>query len=111
MIQRDYSDYFTSNVSFNAVLHNRNSVKEIYEFIYMRYNKVPRIAELNMRNVCSENKDMIEMLFHSKWKSETEFEMEESDLSPIMHNKLLKYRELVDFLKYYSINESTPKSL
>lgn len=34
MIQRDYPDYFVSNVEFNAVLNNRNSVKKIYSFIY-----------------------------------------------------------------------------
>ena len=39
MIQKEYPEYFKNHIRFNAVLHNRNSVKEIYEFIYGRYKK------------------------------------------------------------------------
>jgi uncharacterized protein len=104
MIQRDYLEYFSAHVNFNAVLHNRNSVKEIYEFIYTRYNKIPRITELNMRDVRLDNKDMLERMFHSKRKSEDELQKEESDLSRITHSELSLYKELTDFLKYLSIN-------
>jgi uncharacterized protein len=104
MIQRDYPEYFSAHVNFNAVLHNRNSVKEIYEFIYARYNKIPRISELNMRDIKSDNKDMFKSMFRSKWKSEVEYQKEESNLSSMAHNNSLSYKELIDFLKYYSIN-------
>ena len=104
MIQRDYPEYFSTRVNFNAVLHSRNSVKEIYEFIYSRYHKIPRIAELNMRDIRPNNKDILEKMFHSKWESESEYQKEESDLSRITHGELLSYKELTDFLKYYSIN-------
>ncbi|MCQ5183205.1 hypothetical protein NE573_24670, partial [Parabacteroides distasonis] len=33
-LQNKYPKYFTDNVNFNAVLHDRNSVNDIYEFIY-----------------------------------------------------------------------------
>ncbi|MDR1371077.1 MAG: radical SAM peptide maturase [Dysgonamonadaceae bacterium] len=104
LIQKDYPEYFSSHVNFNAVLHNRNSVKEIYEFICMRYNKIPRIAELDMRNVKLESKDNLERMFQSKRKSEIEFQKEESDLSRITHGYSSLYRDLTDFLKYLSIN-------
>jgi len=104
IIKRDYPEYFSTNVNFNAVLHNRNSVKEIIEFIYTRYHKTPRISELNMRDIKSENKDRLERMFNSKWKSEAEFQKEESNLSHITHNKLSLYTELINFLKYISIN-------
>ena len=104
MIQRDYPEYFSAHVSFMTVLHNRNSVKEVYEFIYTRYNKVPRISELNMREIRPENKDRLEGMFHSKRKSEAEFQEEKSDLARITHSELSSYKELLDFLKYYSIN-------
>jgi uncharacterized protein len=103
-IQRDYPEYFSTHISFNAVLHDRNSVKEIYEFIYTRYHKIPRIAELNRRNIRSDNKDILEGMFHSKRRSEDEFQKEESDLSRTTHSELSIYRELMNFLKYYSIN-------
>jgi len=104
MIQKDYPEYFSTHIKFNAVLHNKNSVKKIYEFIYSRYHKIPRITELNMREVKSDNKDKLARMFNSKWKSEKEYLQEESNLSRITHRELLLYRELSDYLKQFSIN-------
>lgn len=103
-LYKKYPDYFSSYVNFNAVLHDRNSVKEIYEFIYFRYNKISRIAELNVRQVKSENKEIIDSMFHSKRKSESDFYRENSVLSNISHCYSMEYRDLVNFLKYISIN-------
>lgn len=104
MIQRDYSEYFSTHVNFNAVLHNRNSVKEIYEFVNVRYNKIPRISELIIRDIKSDNEKMHQRMFQSKLKSEVEFYKKDSDLSRITHGEMSLYRELTFFLKYFSIN-------
>ena len=103
-IQRDYPEYFSTLVDFNAVLHNRNSVKEICEFIYTRYHKIPRIAELNIRDVKPDNEEELEKMFKSKRKSESEFQKENSNLFHITRSKLSSYNELINFLKYCSIN-------
>ena len=42
-----FPDYFADNVSFNAVLHNRNSVSKTYNFIHSNYGKAPNITSLN----------------------------------------------------------------
>ena len=102
MIQRDYPKYFDTYVNFNAVLHNRNSVKEIYEFIYSRYHKFPRIAELSSDNINPEKKDCLGRMFHRKRKSEAEYQKEENNLLP--HSELLLFKDLTDFLKQHSIN-------
>jgi len=104
MLQRNYPEYFAEHVNFNAVLHNRNSVKEIYEFIYSRYKKIPRISELNMRDIRPDNKDVIESMFHSKWNSEAEYQKENTDLPRITHRVLSLFEDLTVFLKYCSIN-------
>ena len=104
MIQRDYPEYFFAHINFMAVLHNRNSVKEIYEFIYERYHKIPRISELNLREINPDNKDVLEKMFHSMRKSEAEYLKDESDLTRITHDQSLSYKELIDFLKYHSVN-------
>lgn len=104
LIKRNYPEYFSDYVDFNAVLHNRNSVKNIYEFIYMRYHKIPRISELNMRDIREEKRDTLNKMFHHIRKSEAEFQKEESDLSQLAHNNSSSYRELIDFLKYFSVN-------
>jgi uncharacterized protein len=104
MIKKDYFEYFSTHVNFNAVLHNRNSVKEIYEFIYTRYNKIPRISELNMVDIKSDNKDMLDRMFRGIRRSEAEFQKEGSDLLHIIHSELSQYKELINFLKYLSVN-------
>jgi len=104
MIQKDYPDYFINNIIFNSVLHNRNSIKDIYEFIYARYHKIPRIAELNMTDIKPDKKVLLENMFLSKRKSEEEYQKEGSYLSLKMTDKTLLYREISDFFKQYSIN-------
>ena len=104
MIRRDYPEYFSDKINFNAVLHNKNSVKDIYEFIYTRYNKIPRISELNRRNIRTDKKEILEQMLHCKRKSEIEFQYEESELSLMTHTNLSLYRELTNFLKFLSIN-------
>jgi len=102
IIKRKYPDYFANNINFNAVLQNRNSVKEIYEFIYTRYNKIPRISELNMSYTKPDERTVLEKMFHSKHKSETEYSKEHTNQLP--HNELSMYHELINFLKYISVN-------
>jgi uncharacterized protein len=104
MVQKDYPEYFFKYINFNAVLHDRNSVKEIYEFICTRYHKIPRIAQLTPSDVKPSKKDLRDKMFRDKRKSEIEYQKEGSKLLPMIHNQLSGYRELTDFLKYYSVN-------
>lgn len=46
-VRLKYPKYFEEKVNFNAVLHNRNSVGEIYTFFKDHYKKTPSIGELN----------------------------------------------------------------
>jgi uncharacterized protein len=101
-IRVKYPEYFASNIDFNAVLHNRNSVKEIYEFIYTRYGKIPRISELNMRYNKPDEAAVLDEMFHSKQKSETEYNKEYAN--QLIHTELSMYNELINFLKYLSVN-------
>ena len=47
MLRDKYPDYFEKHVNFNAVLHNKNSVEDIYRFFKTEYGKIPSIGELN----------------------------------------------------------------
>jgi uncharacterized protein len=46
-LRKKYPNYFSERVNFNAVLHNKNSVEEIYYFFKNKYDKIPSIGELN----------------------------------------------------------------
>lgn len=104
MIYEKYPQYFHPFVNFNAVLHDRNSVKEIIEFIYTRYNVIPRVAELNTRNVKFGSENILEKMYHSKRVSEDDFQKENPDYNGIIHNHLSLYNDLVRFLKFHSVN-------
>lgn len=104
MIQREYPKYFIDKVEFNAVLHNQNSVKEIYEFIYNRYHKTPRIAQLNTDHVNPDKKDLLDKMFRSRRESEEKFQKEGSNLLPVMHDQAIWFKELNNFLANYSVN-------
>lgn len=104
LLQNKYPEYFLTHVNFNAVLHNKNSVKEINEFIIKKYKKIPRISELEMRDVRKEKKDILKDMFQSKRESDRKFLDEESELTIISHHELSIYKELTSFLKFISIN-------
>lgn len=104
MIQNDYSDYFLKYISFNAVLHNRNSVKEIYEFVYNRYHKIPEISELLMSDVKSDKKYTFEKMYRSKRKSEESYHENRFDIIPETHYESVLFDEFRDFVKQLSIN-------
>lgn len=104
IIKNKYPKYFENYVEFNTVLHDRNSVKDVFKFIYNRYNKIPIIAQLNTEFVNHNKKELFEQMFNSKWKSEEEYQENKSDLWMTAHPKFEKYRELRKFVHDYSIN-------
>lgn len=104
LIQNVYPEYFSTHVDFNAVLHNQNSVKEIYGFIYTKYHKIPRVSELNLRDIRPENGDFVTGIYRGKRNSEAELQKENPDLFQLTHNQLSSYNDLINFLKYCSVN-------
>lgn len=50
-LREAYPDYFSKNVEFNTVLHNKNSVSEVYNYFKEHFGKSPSISELNTSGV------------------------------------------------------------
>lgn len=50
-LRRKYPDYFQEKVSFNAVLHNKNSVSQIFHFFKDNFSKHPSIGSLNTNGI------------------------------------------------------------
>lgn len=55
-IKNQYPTYFKNNISVNAVLHNKNSVSEIYDFFKLKFGMTPNIGELNTSGIKSSQK-------------------------------------------------------
>ena len=103
-IYQKYPDFFKENIRFNSVLHNQNSVQEIYEFIYNRYHKIPTIGSLNTDHVNPKKKELLDHIFQSRQASEEAFHKSNSNLLTIMHDQSIQFKELSDYLSDYSIN-------
>ena len=69
LMQSTYPDFFDKNVNFNAVLHDRNSVEEVFAFIKQEFGKTPRVAELNTNGVSEKGKEELKRMFNSRYDS------------------------------------------
>jgi len=56
-LYKQYPDFFKTNVNFNAVFHNQNTVSEIYAFFKKKFDKIPRIGELNTQGIREDKKE------------------------------------------------------
>lgn len=104
LIKKKDKKYFDDYVNFISVLHDRNSVKSINEFIYTRYKKIPTIIELNISDCKPEKKDFLERMFQSKRENENKYQNEELMKIKEIQKGTSFYNDLVVFLKYYNIN-------
>ena len=96
LIKQTSPEYFSKNVRFNSVLHNKNSVAEIYSFFHSKYNKTPNIGELTTINSDENNIHLSTMRHSSEYSHEIKLE-EQFDTSP-------QKRTLLAFLKMYTDN-------
>lgn len=55
-LQTRYPAYFETNANFNAVFHNKNSVSEIFHHFKNKFDKIPRITELNTQGIREDQK-------------------------------------------------------
>ncbi|GHT19045.1 radical SAM peptide maturase [Bacteroidia bacterium] len=69
LLKVKYSDYFENKVNFNAVLHNRNSVAEIYGFFKKKYNKIPTVGELNDMGIRPDKQQLFIETYRNSYES------------------------------------------
>lgn len=65
-LKDNHPNYFDSNVNFNSVLHDKNSVDQIYSYIKTNIDKTPYISELNRNGIAEDKKEEFNRMFHSK---------------------------------------------
>jgi len=118
-LQTRYPDYFKRSVNFNAVVHNKNSVAEIFKFFKDHFNKYPSISPLNTTGIDADHKEEFRKTYanieDSLYKSEdysliekemfinlpniqtlTTFLHHKTDLSFKDYNELLYSRDNID---------------
>lgn len=101
VLRQKYPDYFERKINFNAVLHNRNSVGDIYHFFKNRYNKIPSIGELNNAGI---RPDKIE-LFSKTYRNSRESLRQAENYEVIEQDMFIKsatYQTVTTFIHQYS---------
>lgn len=101
ILQKKYPDYFLRYVNFNAVLHNKNSVESIYRFFKEKYDKIPRISELNNVGI---RKDKLEE-FNRTYKNSQESLRQAEHYEEIERDMFMNtgnYQSLTLYLHQYS---------
>lgn len=102
-LKEKYPEYFDKHVGFNAVLHNRNSVEEIFTFIKNRYGKAPRISPLNTIGIRPDKKDEFERMYKDATQSLHQSKNYEHILNEMFMNTG-EYNMLATFLMQYNQN-------
>ncbi|MDR1055633.1 MAG: radical SAM peptide maturase [Prevotellaceae bacterium] len=101
LLREKYPVFFDANVNFNAVLHNRNNVQEVYNYFKEKYNKTPRIAELSTSGIKAEMKDKFIKTYRNSYESLRQAENYE-EIEREMYLDSGSFKSAVFYLLHYS---------
>lgn len=63
LLKEKYPTYFSDCVTFNSVLHDRNSIYDTISYIRGTYNKLPMFSELSTGNIKYDKRKMMERMY------------------------------------------------
>lgn len=95
-LQKKYPNYFLKRVNFNAVLHNKNSISEIYHFFKRCFNKIPSIIGLNPSGI----KEFRKKEFWKTFANTNQSLHESEDYSIIEKDMFYKLPNTQDVLRF-----------
>ena len=78
LLKQKHPDYFEKYVQFNSVLHNRNSVEEIFYFFKKNFNKTPMITSLNTGGIKDEKREEFSKMYKNVRDSLTKTDKREA---------------------------------
>ncbi|MDR2010348.1 MAG: radical SAM peptide maturase [Bacteroidales bacterium] len=100
LLKKKYPDYFEKHVRFNSVLHNKNTVAGIYDFIHSKYSKIPSISELNNSGIRADKVAEFGRLYRSSESLYQEENYKEIERELFMN--AYSYKDAVMFLHQYT---------
>lgn len=95
-LQKKFPDYFKNRVSFNAVLHNKNSVSDIYHFFKNHFNTHPNIDPLGFIGV----KEAQKKEFWNTYVNIDQSLHESEDYSVIEKDMMFKFPNIRDRIRF-----------
>lgn len=100
LLRSAYPEYFKKHVMFNSVLHNKNDVETIFNFIKTTFGKEPSISPLNTSGI---RKDKVEE-FNNTYKSFDESIEQAGNCEVLKTRCLLKIPKQMHFSITFIIN-------
>lgn len=80
VLRAKYPDFYLENVSFNAVLHDRNDYGAIYSYIKNVFDKIPAVSELSDNGIRKDKFDLFKRMFKSTYARQKHFYQENESL-------------------------------
>jgi uncharacterized protein len=102
MLKDKYPEYFNKKVNFNSVLHNKNSITDIYNYIFKSFKKQPHIGELNLSGINPIYKDKIIKMFRSSRSNYNRINDQALKRKILYTSPILK--DAIHFLNKYCLN-------
>lgn len=69
LLKERFPIYFSDHVSFNSVLHDRNSIYDTIQYIKGKFNKLPMFSELSTGNVRYDKREMMNRMYKKIYQS------------------------------------------
>ncbi|MBI9068479.1 MAG: radical SAM peptide maturase [Salinivirgaceae bacterium] len=63
LLKEKHSEYFENTVTFNTVLHDRNSIKDVAEFFNKEYGKIPNFSPLTDNGIREDKKEEFNKIY------------------------------------------------
>ncbi len=98
LLRERYPDYFERNISFLAVLHNRNSYQEVVDYFKKRFGKTPITSMISTTNINEVHKKEFSTTFLSGMRNT--FHHKKDMLGLFMEHPTVK--ELANTLEKYT---------
>jgi len=97
LLQERFPEYFKKKVNIASVLHNRNSVSEIYNFFQNQFDKKARISEVNPMGIKHKKKEQFNVMYKKGIESLNQAE----DYNKIKEELFIKEPDTNTLLHYF----------
>lgn len=103
LLKQRYPEFFKKSVNFSSVLHNKNSVGEIFDYIKKEFDKNPSISELSDNGIRPDKVEEFKKTYRNNYESLQQAENYEEIINESLLNNP-DFRQLTSFLGQYSGN-------
>lgn len=104
LIKKQFPQYFEKKVKFNAVLHNRNTINELYLFFKSTFEKEPLISSLAINGVNNLNETDFSKIYRSIEDSMIDIENRNIDSKSLINPDKYKLEDTLYSLSGYFFN-------